>query len=586
MFFVLLLIASYSPRRLRDDLKHQSEELAALNARFRESQIALSDAQGQLLPVQFELTKTIREKDLLSVRVEELVAAQTERQNELIELRRKHSSRVVALEASLSTAQALAQERADRVKALEDRLHTQEEKTKEHLTKIGELETAAAIQKGQYDREVDGLNQLVRLHETHSADARRELKELEEAHAVLKEVTGRQISQLKDALHTHARDAEEARASERAVLKGRVAELEAALKEQQLARGVLTVVESATESGVSTASVAAGVAGSNMDGLSPIEMMDRLRTAEMSHFSEQARRKQAETYLNKIMIDMQNMEPVIISQKRDMQRALESHENLKHRLDVVSQENSQLREQVRVAIAKCARAEEDATALAQHNSDLSSQLQHLIKRSMDQQFGTIGTRPPVALIGYGGEGSCGAGGVISEHLLTFDDVSELQTRNAQLLKVVRKLSQEQEQLEARAQAGSGVLMLTDADPTPSLALSAALEELGALKESRLRTEEMVKTLVQQRDLYKAMLDEADTTIAATSMSGVGGMGGWGGGLPLCWVCTARPRSLRVAPLPPGRTHKPRSCSAACSSWKTRRDTSPSAWRASRRTRKG
>ena len=47
------------------------------------------------------------------------------------------------------------------------------------------------------------------------------------------------------------------------------------------------------------------------------------------------------------------------------------------------------------------------------------------------------------ILEYGGDNNSNASGVISEHLLTFDDVSELQIRNSQLLQVLRKLSVEQ-----------------------------------------------------------------------------------------------------------------------------------------------
>ena len=128
------------------------------------------------------------------------------------------------------------------------------------------------------------------------------------------------------------------------------------------------------------------------------------------------------------------------------------------------------------------------------------------------------SRPSVALIGYGGDESgssaASAGGVITEHLLTFDDVKDLQQNNAKLLKVIRKLSQEQEMLEARVQTvgssealvpflGAGGGALGDkGDPSSTLALHTALQELQSLRETRQRTEELVKTLVQQRDLYK------------------------------------------------------------------------------------
>ena len=95
--------------------------MAGLQSRLRESQSSLSDVQGQLMPKEFELTKTTREKELLSTRVNELEAAQTARTNELIELRRQHTAKVLALESACTTAQAEATERQDRIKALQVR---------------------------------------------------------------------------------------------------------------------------------------------------------------------------------------------------------------------------------------------------------------------------------------------------------------------------------------------------------------------------------------------------------------------------------------------------------------------------------
>lgn len=122
---------------------------------------------------------------------------------------------------------------------------------------------------------------------------------------------------------------------------------------------------------------------------------------------------------------------------------------------------------------------------------------------------------------YGGE-TLSAQGVISEHLLTFDDISVLQTRNAQLLKVVRKLSADQESGESQRQLQKRVTVVQgqsaewdeSGEPAAVAALQAAMKELGSLRDTRERTEEMVMSLVQQRDLYKAMLEEADITIAA------------------------------------------------------------------------
>lgn len=84
--------------RLRDDVKHQAEELTTTQGRLRECQSTLSDTQGQLLPSQYELTKITREKDLLISQVNFLEGSQTERMNELITLRRSNTEKVTQLE--------------------------------------------------------------------------------------------------------------------------------------------------------------------------------------------------------------------------------------------------------------------------------------------------------------------------------------------------------------------------------------------------------------------------------------------------------------------------------------------------------
>jgi nucleoprotein TPR len=115
--------------------------------------------------------------------------------------------------------------------------------------------------------------------------------------------------------------------------------------------------------------------------------------------------------------------------------------------------------------------------------------------------------------------------VISEHLLTFENVSELLTKNEQLMRVVRKLSEEQETNEAekskRRTSGSLVPYIGGGGDSENLALQAALKELEALKESRLKTEEMVDSLINQKEVYKAMLQEADITMAARGVGSPG-----------------------------------------------------------------
>lgn len=104
---------------------------------------------------------------------------------------------------------------------------------------------------------------------------------------------------------------------------------------------------------------------------------------------------------------MERNAPVLLGQKRDLGRVLESHAQLTARLDIVGAENVALREQYERAMESAHSLAEDVTALSQHNSDLSGQIQHLLARSMEGQGQGQGYssgsnasgRPSVALIG-------------------------------------------------------------------------------------------------------------------------------------------------------------------------------------------
>ena len=68
--------------------------------------------------------------------------------------------------------------------------------------------------------------------------------------------------------------------------------------------------------------------------------------------------------------------------------------------------------------------------LEQLNKDLGTQVQFLLKKNLPAQ--------------QAGAGGGGSGDVITDHLVTFENVEQLQQRNMQLLKVTRKLKDDWE----------------------------------------------------------------------------------------------------------------------------------------------
>ena len=105
-----------------------------------------------------------------------------------------------------------------------------------------------------------------------------------------------------------------------------------------------------------------------------------------------------------------------------------------------------------------------------------------------------------------------------EHFLLYADVGELQSKNESLIRVVR-----QAQLERHKMAELMEKQGIKADGSLSedfcvLELDSVLSELQEMKTARVRTEEMVLGLIQQRDMLKMMLQQ-EKEYAGTSGGG-------------------------------------------------------------------
>ena len=100
-----------------------------------------------------------------------------------------------------------------------------------------------------------------------------------------------------------------------------------------------------------------------------------------------------------------------------------------------------------------------------------------------------------------------ADGAISDRLVSFKDVQELQTRNSELLMVIREVTAKQESSEAK--------LVEERTADLKKELDSVREQLEQLAEARRRQEALVENIVVQRDMYKTMVEsqgEANTSM--------------------------------------------------------------------------
>ena len=370
---------------------------------------------------------------------------------------------------------------------LQDRINLQDEKIHQFLEQIRVLEETSSRQQAEFLSEVAAQKRLADLYKSHLDEATASVERLEEMNDTWKENYAKQAASFKTRLAEQVAKAEAviAKTEEEAAqqIKALQAELDT-VRQQQTSR------EGASSVGPAT------VVPPDFEELGVTEMYDRVVRAEKELVQEQCRRGELELYLDRILKDVQSKAPLIASQRKDYMRVLESHAQLTNKLDNLVSENHSLKQKIERLERENKEALLEARSLEMQNKDLGQQIQHLLKR----QSG-VPTSAPSARGGASGT----AEGVISEYLVTFDDIDELQTRNMQLLKVVRKLSTEQEE----ALGSTAVVAVDDTQAELQEALTSSIAELKQMRESRQRMEEMVASLVQQRDIYRAMLEEVD-----------------------------------------------------------------------------
>lgn len=126
--------------------------------------------------------------------------------------------------------------------------------------------------------------------------------------------------------------------------------------------------------------------------------------------------------------------------------------------------------------------------------DLGRQVCHLLREVEQSRAGSSSTSTDQDL-----SDSTSSADIITKRLVTFSDISELQTNNQRLLALVRELSSKQEEIE-------------DLDLTEVAKLKSKLEGMreqhADLLEQQERQAKMVNMVMNQRDMYKSLYSQS------------------------------------------------------------------------------
>jgi len=238
--------------------------------------------------------------------------------------------------------------------------------------------------------------------------------------------------------------------------------------------------------------------------LSLAELYGKYEQKDNDCRQERAERRRLEKVMDEMVRQVEIRASVMKEQKAEHDRMMESYQTLQDSLASADSAREALQKENRELMRQLDQLEKDRRRTEQMLKDCSAQVQHLLWENQELSEGDgKGNMPQLEA---SAEQSHDAGGVITQRLVPFSGVRELQERNMQLLALTRDLAQQLEEKEKQAKEELDSELLKR-----SQSLQTQLDELI---NSRQRQQELVGQIIRQRDLYKDMLSRLQASVAA------------------------------------------------------------------------
>lgn len=500
---------------LQTTVKDQAKQVVASQKQEMEAMQRVAELETQVDPLRHQAARLQKELDGSKQHTEWLETQLTEKTKSIQTLRQSMAKQSHDLEdLKLRSAEEMAsmKRQLENARLASKKLESSLIHSKELFK---ELQAAKVHDEEHFQNELSAQRRLADLYKESAADAsarvtelqglceslRTKLAEANEALSTENERTKQQVEHLfREQTETSEKRIEE--------LQSQVNAANAKIQEMEKKK----IMSLQTASTIADLSSAAGEAHLAAHGLTPKQMYDHIVELEESLRETQGEKDKLQLYMDRIVKEVQEKAPVIMGLRLEHERAVASHTQMSERLEGCMQSLAQSKKKEAQAWSEKEIYEKKCSALAQSVDDLSRQVQHLLFRSQEQRFNQSITAP---------------GAVVSENLVVFKNVEELQVRNQQLLTVIRELTERVQKgkkhtdvnvdTELPSESGNARIVISadsdeeDFEGTSNLdrRLVLAKNELEELRAEREQERQMIAAIVKQRDMYRVLLAQAD-----------------------------------------------------------------------------
>uniref|UniRef100_H2YYC5 Nucleoprotein TPR n=1 Tax=Ciona savignyi TaxID=51511 RepID=H2YYC5_CIOSA len=478
-----------------DEWKSLSDRLSEATSGKNELQIKLDELMSSNVTGHYHSKRVEQENQLLSNENQQLNHQLQEKNDELLALRREKGNEIISLQGRLD----LNRSENEQLKQIVTNLKTNETSMKEKLNELQEknhqgfyfcfLHEDYHTMEQLHRSELQSQTRLAELYRVSAEDGEKKCDELVSAVEELQSLV--KSSSQRNTAKRHIKHVPHILNSPPKYFLRLKKELETAndmiamnkrreLNEEELAEMCPTAAMTSRfiKSGMTLTQIYSQY----------VEQSDELEVTKEEN-------KRVNEAMDSILEELNAKAPILKRQREDYERALTTINQLTSQTDEAAIQFQQLRQEADDANRRAGIFERENQRFRKETLDLSKQVRFLLKEVEEIRVGNK------SLLVVNDDGSCNdvssSSELISQTLVTFKDIGELQEQNKKLLAVIRELSDKQEQQERDGGDERSKLMQAE--------LEDLKDEVMRMREDRTRQSTMVEAIVRQRDMYRVLL---------------------------------------------------------------------------------
>uniref|UniRef100_A0A8D3CET8 Nucleoprotein TPR n=1 Tax=Scophthalmus maximus TaxID=52904 RepID=A0A8D3CET8_SCOMX len=472
-----------------DDLRQLNDKLVEVSTSKMALQMKLDELEAAEVNIKYKEKRMEQEKELLHGQTSWLNEELKAKSEELLSLSRKKGNEILDLKCTVENKEDELNRLQDQVASLKTSNENLQRQNEDVISKLKDVKEQQATVEEKFRNELNANIKLSNLYKGAAADAEAKSEELsravEELHKLLKDA-GEANKALEEKLQERSGATDKTVAELKERIQGLEKELDNAndLLSSSKLRGTTSLL---TEEQMTTMSPTAAAVSKIKPGMKLTELYTAYVESQEQLQLERLENKRVNKYLDDIVQEVEAKAPILKRQRDEHERMQKSVASLSAKLEQAVKEVHRLQRETDEANKRSSVLERDNQRCELQLGDMAQQVRVLLIELEEARGNHVLHEEDVNSADVSSTSE-----VISQHLVTFRSVEELQSQNQRLLVALRELSDAQEKDEFES----------------NISLIMLQGELDSLKEQRSQQLKMTESIVRQRDMYRMLLAQA------------------------------------------------------------------------------